>query len=194
MWEIDPIDRDDVASRFTSKLAMTDTCWLWTAALGRTGYARFWLGVKTHYAHRISWLLFRGSIPEGMLVCHTCDVRHCVNPDHLFLGTHKDNAQDAIQKGRKVISRGNKHGSRTMPWRVARGERHSSKTKPHRVCRGERHGNSKLTDDAVIEIRAERATGTPKVVLAERFQVSVNTIEYVEGYKTWKTRTDGTPF
>ena len=68
-------------------------CWLWLGFISPDGYG-------TRLAHRRAWELARGPIPDGMLVCHRCDVRHCVNPDHLFLGTHLDNMRDMIRKGR----------------------------------------------------------------------------------------------
>jgi hypothetical protein len=75
-------------------------CWLWQGRVSTGGYA-FMYWMKTNVvAHRVSYLIHRGPIPRGMLVCHTCDVRHCINPDHLFLGTTKDNAIDMVQKKR----------------------------------------------------------------------------------------------
>src|SRR3990167_3892348 len=77
-------------------------CWLWTGATRYDGYGtRPWRGKTSAQAHRIAWEVFRGPIPDGLQVLHRCDVRCCVNPDHLFLGTQLDNMRDMIQKGRK---------------------------------------------------------------------------------------------
>ncbi len=75
-------------------------CWLWTAHVGKTGYGSICYKKKRTGSHRMSWMIHNGDIPEGLLVLHQCDTRSCVNPDHLFLGTYKDNAQDCIKKGR----------------------------------------------------------------------------------------------
>ena len=91
-----------VEERFWEKVQKTDGCWLWTGATIAAGYGELAVGQprKPLRAHRLSWEMHHGPIPEGLLVLHHCDVRNCVRPEHLFLGTHQDNMADAYAKGR----------------------------------------------------------------------------------------------
>jgi hypothetical protein len=86
------------------KVNQTATCWLWTGAVNDKGYG--WVSrtraLGPTRAHRFSWEIHRGQIPKGKCVLHKCDVPLCVNPDHLFLGTRKDNTRDMMRKGRCI--------------------------------------------------------------------------------------------
>ena len=101
-------DRD--VERFLSKIVKSPDCWVWGAGSfkrvkkmpGR--YGGFWLDGRMRYAHRVAWEVFVGEIPPGMNVLHRCDNPPCCNPDHLFLGTQKDNVHDMMAKDRGDIS------------------------------------------------------------------------------------------
>ena len=75
-------------------------CWIWQGSKHRQGYGNIAYRNKPMLAHRISWIIFKGEIPSSIYVCHTCDVTSCCNPDHLFLGTQKENMDDAHDKGK----------------------------------------------------------------------------------------------
>lgn len=87
--------------RFWDKVEKTATCWNWTASRRPNGYGQFGVGRGTpQYAHRFSWALANGPVPDGMHVLHRCDNRRCVNPAHLFLGDNQANVDDKMAKGR----------------------------------------------------------------------------------------------
>lgn len=127
--------RKTIEDRFWPKVAMSMTCWLWTGSKMPRGYGRIGGGGKRGnplLAHRVSWEIHFGKIPARLIVCHRCDNPSCVNPTHLFVGTHEDNTQDAVRKGR--ISRGSsRHNARLsekdipeVRRRLAIGESYSS--------------------------------------------------------------------
>lgn len=85
-------------------------CWLWIGSSNKAGYGQMSFKGKLVGAHRVSWELRRGPIPERLCVCHKCDTPACVNPAHLFLGTRQDNTDDRSIKGRKSGASGESHG------------------------------------------------------------------------------------
>lgn len=92
--------------RFTDKFDKTESCWEWKSSLGKDGYGQFRLGNTMVKAHRFSFEMYnQKKIEAGKFICHVCDNKKCVNPEHLFEGTPKDNTQDAINKGRIKIIR-----------------------------------------------------------------------------------------
>jgi len=153
--------------RFLEKINKTDTCWLFTLINKTTGYGQYTVNGRTISAHRYSYQMYKGEIPDNLVVRHTCDVRNCVNPEHLLIGTQQDNMNDKVERNRQ--SKGDNHYSKLTPEKIVRGERHGSKTHPEAVMKGEewfnRHKNhiislsgtnnysSKLTNDDVREIR-----------------------------------------
>lgn len=100
-----PLECAEIVARFARFVQIADGCWLWTGSRagswkgGQHGQFALYHG-ENIYAHRLSYLLFNGPIPSGLVVRHTCDVGYCVRPSHLLIGTHKDNAHDAVERGR----------------------------------------------------------------------------------------------
>lgn len=79
-----------------------DGCWYWTGATNGKGYGSIWLDGKLKSCHRTIWIAINGEIDNGLVVCHHCDNPICVNPNHLFLGSYKDNSHDNGEKGQAL--------------------------------------------------------------------------------------------
>ncbi len=88
--------------RFMSYVQVSEECWIWKGAINRGGYGKLcFRGNNTDLAHRVSYKLFKGDIEDNLLVCHTCDIRNCVSPKHLWLGTNQQNMMDMVDKDRQ---------------------------------------------------------------------------------------------
>lgn len=128
LWQ-DAAWRAITFARFWAKVKRADAkdCWTWTGQTNGRGYGQFYvIRLRRVRAHRFSWLMSRGEIPAGLEVCHRCDNTRCVNPDHLFLGTHRDNHLDSVRKGRKRawgLQKLNAEQVQTIRARCAAGER-----------------------------------------------------------------------
>lgn len=159
-------------------------CWNWTgtafASRERLPRARFSWGCGS-VAARFSFHLYVGD-PGELLVCHSCDNPLCVNPNHLWLGTHKENSQDCASKGRNKRAIGDANGSRKYPERLVRGDRHYTRSKPEMVPRGETHARAVLTNAKVIEIR--NSPDSYKIV-AKRYGVSESLIFKIRRREAW---------
>jgi hypothetical protein len=136
-----------LAERFWSKVRKTPECWFWEGSIKPNGYGIIHSGRgKILHAHRVSWELHFGVLLPGFCVCHHCDVRPCVRPDHLFTGTHSDNMRDCVAKGR-----------------------HRSGFPPNPT--GEKAYRAKLTLNQVVEIRQLRESGMSGMKIAKLFPV-----------------------
>ena len=135
--------RTPVAKRLLDRIEIVGDCWIFTGPTTSDGYGAIGVGRRKQLrAHRASFEEFVGHIPKGALVCHKCDTPRCINPEHLFLGTPKDNTQDMIKKGRM------KHKT------------------------GEDHPLAKLSDVDVTSIKRLRAAGRTLAYIADRFGIS----------------------
>lgn len=166
-------------NQFFKKFNKTrDGCWEWTGALNGAGYGITRVKGTSYRAHRYSYQIHVGPIPKGMLICHKCDNPKCVRPDHLFVGTPKDNSQDMVSKGRNM--------HKVCPETLARGDRNGTRTHPETVRKGEKIEWHKLNDKAVLEIRKRFSEGEPAVDLAKEYGVHKSCIYKAIYHLTWK--------
>lgn len=149
---------EEIKARFMAKTRVDEWtgCWEWTASKHRGTYGQISVGNRPKRAHRVSYELFCGTIPDGLHVLHKCDNRGCVNPRHLFLGTNADNQADMDAKGRRVI----------VP------------------SKGEANGSAKLTSTEAAAIRA--AKGVTEKALAAQFGISKSQVHNIRSGRLWK--------
>lgn len=160
------LGQPDEIARFSANVSVDSTgCWLWTGDLWSRSpgqdYGRMHFRGRQHRAHRVSWMLHRGSTPGRLHVLHRCDVPRCVNPAHLFLGTNLDNVADRVRKGR-------------------------SGRAPHP---GDQHPMRKLSEAQVRAIRQRLTEGERGCDLAAEFGVSRPTITDIKTGRKWRACT-----
>lgn len=152
--------RPNLMQRFWRKVGFTDrlSCWEWRGSKDRNGYGHL-VGPsgRIEKAHRVSWQLAHGAIPEGLYVLHRCDNRACVNPNHLWLGTYRDNRLDCVAKGR-----------------------HANNAK-----RGEAHYLTHLTNEDVIAMRKRWGEGQSQSALAREYNISASQVRKIVHYQRW---------
>lgn len=157
-------------SRFWERVNKTDSCWEWLGCLNAWGYGIVNSGkpgnhgFSSNLAHRVSWVLANGDIPDGMCILHHCDNRKCVNPSHLFIGTRHDNMVDCLAKGRFPM--GDNSSTRRYLDKNPYVRNHGS------GITGERHPRAKFTDAQVDEIRRMHSAGERTVDIVRMFGVS----------------------
>lgn len=166
--------------------AELDSCWVWRKTVASTGYGFFPIKGKYFGAHRVSWIVFRGQIQNGLWVLHKCDNPTCVNPNHLFLGTPADNTADMVSKGRQA--RGERHRSVTSPETLAWGDKNGMRKHPEAVRRGMAAMNHKLSDEDVRDIKSRIASGKHGIgaALAREYGVSQEKISQIKLNKSWR--------
>lgn len=168
-----------VERNFWAKAEWRGKCLVWTASLLTNGGGAFGLGGIVVQASRLAWALVHGKVPTK-LICHNCpdgDNRACINPDHLWEGTHSSNTKDMFAKGRSW--------QQTRPWLAATGDRNGART--HRGNHaGVLNGRAKLTPNDVRKIRRARAKGEPLTSIAARFSVAFSLVDRIAKRKAWK--------
>ena len=130
-------------------------CWNWIGTKVRDGYGRISVNGKPKMAHRVSFELVNGMIPEGFFVCHKCDNPSCVNPEHMFIGSRLDNMRDKVAKGRAYT-----------------GESQS----------GENCGRSKLTE---ADVRAIRLDNRPRKIIAQQYSIHYQHVSNIKAKRSW---------
>jgi hypothetical protein len=147
-------------AKFAALVRKTDACWEWQGKADRNGYGRMSVSKNTKIlAHRFAYAAHHQVEPGGMCVCHHCDNPACVNPAHLFLGTHADNAADKVRKGRAPSAA------------------------------GERNPNAKLCAADLASIRLATAAGVPNTEVAKLFGVHHSTVSAIKRGVTWASQT-----
>lgn len=152
--------------------AKNDGCWKWPRAVDSKGRGRIWVNGKITLAHRAVWEAKNGPIPKGKLLCHHCDNAGCVNPKHMYVGTHADNMRDLRVRKR--------HWSNNNPDKAAANGARLGKS--NTWVKGENNATAKLTRKKALEIRKSSLSGRK---LAKIYGVAASTIDRIKTGKLW---------
>ena len=148
-----------IEKRFWSKVDKSGDCWEFLGYKCKLGYGRISFRCNSHWlTHRVSWVLHNGEIPDGLNVLHKCDNPGCVNPSHLFLGTHQDNMRDRDTKGRGKLPK----------------------------ISGSKHWNSSLDESDIRVIRELHSVGCQQKAMVWLFGINSGTISEIVNRKAWK--------
>lgn len=149
-----------IGPRFEAKIFKEPNsgCWLWTGSIGSHGYGQMSICNRPHTCHKVAYELYRGPVPDGLYVLHKCDTRSCCNPDHLYIGTQKENGRDMVERGRAFL--------------VGR--------------MGEQTNGHKLKSDQVREILSLKDSGQPARVIAAKYGVVHTTILAIWKRRAWQ--------
>lgn len=154
----------DLKERLKSRIKIDENgCWIWQGSKKENGYGNCGSGYPQQTSHRSAYQIFIGNIPDGLFVCHKCDVKLCCNPEHLFLGTNSENIKDAIKKGRIKCVPNKSKGSK-----------------------GEKNPKSKLDNYKVKRIRELIAKGFSISDVCRYAKISPSQVDRISKYKAWR--------
>ena len=168
------LERATEGSRLANRIIVDETsgCWLWQGGLDKRGRGRISVNGRIRLAHREVWRHLRGEIQNGKYLCHTCDNPQCVNPEHLYVGTHQDNMNDMKARGRTWAAQ-NPEAAREVGRRTGLANTHA---------RGEKNPKSKLTEQQVKFIRNDPR---PTRYVAAEYAVNRTTIQRIRNGSAW---------
>ena len=195
--------------RFFRKVTKGEGCWLWTGCRNSKGYGTFWNGEKVTGAHRVSWAMTNGPIPESLHVLHHCDISGCVNPEHLYLGTNSDNVRDKMLRNPPRPTRGNRKLTDQQVYDIyalRRLENVTTIAKRFGVCKqvvynilsgtgwsGVTHAikrplMKKLLAADILQIKSFLGAGVPQVKIAKMYGVVPGHISNIATGRAWTAK------